>query len=526
MEYVPGTPITDYCDEHKLNTKEAESVPMQVCEAIQHAHQKGIIHRDIKPIERPRHDAGRTIAVPKIIDFGIAKATSPQLNSGTAFTEQGQMVGTPAYMSPEQADFGRLDIDTRSDIYSLGALLYEMLVGTPPFDAETLRNASFGAIQRLLREQQPARPSTRVLDQEDSPRFASTANPSIRRHLHRELRGDLDWIILKALEKDRSRRYATALEFAADIKRHLATEPVLAGPPSATYRLGKFARRNALALSASLLILLTLIGGAGAVVWQRGRAQSQADVAGAVIQILGDLFSSASQGSRQGIDTETLDAVAQQMERDDVFGDQPRIRGRITGWIAYAYSTLGRDIDAIHHWQQALRLRTVAHGAHDSVTITTRNSLARVMLRHGNIEEAEAMSRAALAAAQDGPEPLGPTHSVTLQASGLLAQALTATHRYEEAEKRLRATLITQSDTRGPEHRDTLRTMVNLAKLLADTSHFEEALELMDEVVKVTANTTGPGNARTKAVKNDRQRILEQSKGGVPAEASARRNSR
>lgn len=247
MELVRGIKITDYCDENNLPTGERLRLFTQVCQAIQHAHQKGIIHRDIKPsnILVTVNEPGSP-GCPKVIDFGIAKATTGQrLTDKTVFTAFEQFIGTPAYMSPEQAMMTSLDIDTRTDIYALGVLLYELLTGRTPFDAGELMAAGLDSMRRIIREQEPARPSTRL-----STLLAADLT-AVAKHRHAEparlgtlLRGDLDWIVMKALEKDRARRYETANGLAADIQRHLNNEPVVARPPSAAYRFQKLAQRN------------------------------------------------------------------------------------------------------------------------------------------------------------------------------------------------------------------------------------------------------------------------------------------
>jgi serine/threonine protein kinase/TolB-like protein len=267
MEYVRGVGILEYCDTERLDTRARLSLFVKVCNAIQHAHQKGIIHRDIKPsnVLVTMHDG---VPVPKVIDFGVAKATNSELTQRTLFTEHRQMIGTPAYMSPEQAEMSGLDIDTRSDIYSLGVLLYELLTGTTPFDSGELMKAGFAEMMRIIREQEPHKPSTRLSSLGASAsRTAEQRLASDPRKLGLALRGDLDWIVMKCLEKDRTRRYETANGLAADVQRHLEDEPVVAGPPSRVYRVSKFLRRNRTgATAAAAVVALILLGLTGALV--------------------------------------------------------------------------------------------------------------------------------------------------------------------------------------------------------------------------------------------------------------------
>ncbi|MBS0266699.1 MAG: protein kinase, partial [Planctomycetes bacterium] len=270
MELVHGVTITKYCDQHRLSPRQRLELFVPVCQAIQHAHQKGIIHRDIKSsnVLIARYD-GRP--VPKVIDFGVAKAVGQKLTDATLFTEFGAIVGTLEYMSPEQAEQNQLDIDTRSDIYSLGVLLYELLTGTTPLDKKRLRGAAILELLRIIKEEEPPKPSTRLSATEELPSIA--ANRSLEPNkLSGLMRGELDWIVMKALEKDRNRRYETANGFAMDIQRYLADEPVLACPPSVGYRLTKFARRNKGALSAAGLVAIALFVGTGVSIWQAIRA--------------------------------------------------------------------------------------------------------------------------------------------------------------------------------------------------------------------------------------------------------------
>lgn len=266
MELVRGIPITDYCDQSHLSVRERLGLFIAVCQAVQHAHQKGVIHRDLKPsnILVTMHDDRAQV---KVIDFGIAKAIGQQLTEKTLFTNFAQMIGTPLYMSPEQAQMSALDVDTRTDIYALGVLLYELLTGTTPFDKVKLKTAGFDEIRRIIREDEPDKPSTRLSTMGFSARTASANRKSDPKRLSQLLRGELDWIAMKALEKNRDRRYESASDFAADLHRYLTNEPVLARAPTMSYKLRKFLQRNQAPVLAAGLVLLALFAGIAATSW-------------------------------------------------------------------------------------------------------------------------------------------------------------------------------------------------------------------------------------------------------------------
>ena len=288
MEHVAGEPLTAYCDRNRLSATERLGLFGQVCEAVQHAHQKGIIHRDLKPSNILVTTTNGS-PTPKIIDFGIAKAVVGRLTDDALPTQFGQIIGTPEYMSPEQAGGMSVDVDTRSDVYSLGVILYELLAGTPPFAPGDLRSSDLEEIRRRIREEEPPKPSTRVSTQGKASKKTAYKRSTEPKALSRLLRGDLVWITMKALEKARNRRYATAQELREEIRRHLNHEPVQAGPPSDLYRLRKFVRKHRIGVAACLAVTLAVLAGLTMSLVRYGRAEREARLARVALgKALGD----------------------------------------------------------------------------------------------------------------------------------------------------------------------------------------------------------------------------------------------
>ena len=411
MEYIKGEPITAYCDRHRLTTSERLDLFAQVCDGVQHAHQKGIVHRDLKP-----SNVLVTLAdgrpAPKIIDFGVAKATTQHLAERTLFTELGALIGTPEYMSPEQADPSGLDIDTRADVYALGVLLYELLTGLLPFDRQMLRERGLAEIHRVIREVDPPRPSTRVTGPgADSAEVARNRHTEPR-HLAGLLRGDLDWITMKALEKDRTRRYDTAAGLAGDVRRHLRHEPVTAGPPSAMYRSGKFVRRHRFGVCAAAALVLLLAGVAVAMANQArriarerdranqesARATREADAARQVSAFLTRLFELSNPSEARGnavTAREILDTGAARIERE--LAQQPELRSRLMATMGEAYQSLGLYAGSEALFRKSLDVRRNTAGVPPGALAESLNSLGYLLVVRGDFTGGEPLLTEALA---------------------------------------------------------------------------------------------------------------------------------
>ncbi len=347
MEHVAGIPITEYCDRHTLNTAERLKLFLSVCGAVQHAHQKGIIHRDLKP-SNVLVGLQDDIPVPKVIDFGVAKAVEQRLTERTLFTAFGQLVGTPEYMSPEQAEMSTLDIDTRSDIYSLGVLLYELLVGALPFERKALRRAAAREVKRIISSEDPVTPSTRLSSLGDAMAVVARNRRTDSAAPRRQLRGDLDWITMKALEKDRTRRYGTASELGDDIERYLSSQPVIAGPPTAAYRLRKFVRRNRGPVVAAAIVLVALVVGLAAssalylrAERERQRADTQMRIAKRVSEFLTGLFEVSNPAEGLGREVTARELLDKGASSIDSLKDQPIAQATLMDTMGHVYFTLG-----------------------------------------------------------------------------------------------------------------------------------------------------------------------------------------
>ena len=515
MELVKGVPLTEYCDQQRLTVKARLELFVAVCQAVQHAHQKGIIHRDLKPgnVLVTEVDGRPT---PKVIDFGVAKATEVKLTD-LSLADVGAIVGTPAYMSPEQADPSSMDIDTRTDVYALGVMLYELLTGSPPIDARQFQRGAILEMLRMVREVDPPRPSTKLSTAEALPNIA--ANRSIEpARLAKLLQGELDWVVMKALEKDRTRRYDTANGFARDIQRYLADEVVEARPPSRGYRLKKFVKRNKIQVIAASLVFLTLVGGIvgtslgmasarraqKAEAKQRGIADDQRDKALAAEAktqaindfLTNDLLTQAEPANNAVEDKvtllEVLDRAAKKVGTR--FADQPELEGALRVTIAQTYHGLASWEKAETQWRAVLNAAR-QRDPRSAEAYEAQGFLAHI-LHHRGRRDAEFLEMAE-SAARELERTLGPDHPDTLNTLRSLAVAYQSAGRLPEAIALLERARDAQIAKFGPDHPVTLNTLNSLAGAYLEIGKLPEAIALLERVRDARIAQLGPDHPDT-----------------------------
>lgn len=497
MELVDGIPITGYCDSKRLTIPQRVQLFVPVCQAIQHAHQKGIIHRDIKPsnilIKRQENQA-----IPKVIDFGLAKALSYESSEATMMTGAGTVVGTLRYMSPEQADWGRHDIDTRADVYSLGAVLYELLTGSTPLDH--LEDCSYVDTLQRIREEEPKSPSARVRRSSELKSIAGLRQSDPAR-LPKLLDRELDWITRRALEKDRARRYETANGLARDLQRYLEGEPIEAAPPSAAYRIGKMVRKYRVWLATAAAFALLLIAGIIFSGWMAVRASRARAEAQAVNEFLEkDLLAQASaynQSANSKPDANltvrtALDRAAAAVEGK--FATQPLVEASIRQTVGGAYVDLGLYPQAEQQYQRVLEIRRRELGEKNVDTLASMASLAAVYERRGNFKAAEPLYRETLAVER---RRLGDQHPATLKTMNGLATTFLDEGEYAKAASLLEQVVPLDQRVLGERDLNTLRAMGNLAATYWMLNRYAQAEPLFVKTLELKRRALGDENPET-----------------------------
>ncbi len=505
MEYVRGVPITEHCDRHMLSSHQRLLLFTQVCEGVQHAHQKAVIHRDLKPSnvlvtiqDNEPH--------PKIIDFGVAKATGQRLTDRTMHTQLGTMIGTPAYMSPEQAEMTGQDVDTRTDVYSLGVLLYELLVGTTPFDRHDLVKLGYEAMVRKLREEEPLKPSTRLSTLNDESKQMARKRQTEPGALKRELAGDLDWITMKALEKDRTRRYGSPAELADDIRRHLNDQPVEAGSPGTVYRARKFVRRHRAAVAAVALLGFALVVGiAGlAIGLQRAiaaekralaaetNARQEAETSQRIATFLTEMFQFSNPSDAESRDVtarELLDAGADRIRED--LTDTPLVRASLMGTIGEVYTNLGEYDAAESLLRDALSVREEELGPEAVEVADSVNKVAVFLAQTGRLADAKPLFARALEIRE---EQLGPNDLNVAQSLNNLAIAVRRLGDHDAAIPLTERALAIRERVQ-PESALVADSSTNLGNIYFEVGRSEDARRMYERALAIQEAVNGPRHA-------------------------------
>lgn len=491
MEYVNGIPITKYCDKHRLTTEQRIDLFTRVCEGVQHAHQKAILHRDLKPSNILVSEVDGKPA-PRIIDFGVAKATAQRMTADTLFTQFGSVVGTPAYMSPEQADSAGVDVDTRTDVYSLGVVLYELLVGALPLD---FTKSSPDQFRSRLRDEDAPRPSTKLRTSGAKSDTAAQARNTELTALLRKLRGDLDAITLKCLEKDRARRYATPSELAADLGRYLRNEPIIARPASMAYRARKYARRHRVGVTVAAGVALLLVAATISQTVELRRIRRERDRADRVTKFMINMFKVSNPSEARGNDVrarEIVDKASNDIETG--LKQDPDLQAQMMYTMGVVYESLGLYSKAESLYSRAADIRRSIFGTTDRRTLEASSNLANVLMEESRFPEAEKLARQTLDTQR---RVFGPKDRDTIDSASELAMILDDEGRFSDAEKLNRETLDIARVALGPDDDETRMTRQHLAIDLAYQAKYADAETVFREIYEGDRKRLGEDDPKT-----------------------------
>ena len=493
MEYVAGLSITQYCDEKRLSPNERLLIFTKVCEGVQHAHQKAIIHRDLKPTNILVVEVDGK-PVPRVIDFGLAKAISEQSESGTLVTRAGGLVGTPGYMSPEQMDPMVADVDTRADVYSLGVVLYELLTGVLALDAKQWESKPFHEVLRQVHEEEPTSPSTR-LNNDPAALAIAEKRSTDPRQLASMLRGDLDWITLKALERDRTRRYGTPAELAADLGRYLRNEPVIARPPTLVYRTKKYVQRHKFGVAAATAAALLLVAFGVMQAVQLRRTTRERDRADRVTKFMTGMFKVSNPSEARG-NAVTAREILDKSSKDIETGlrKDPELQAQLMETMAQTYAGLGLYRRAQGLVEHARAIQSSLFGERKRETLASESYLAQLLRAQGHLPEAEKLLQTTIEAQR---QVLGPNDPDTLASMDRLGYVYANGARPADAESLFRQTLSAERKVLGPDDPQTLGTLNELAEVLTPQGRYTEADQIYGELIAAQKRTLGPDHPAT-----------------------------